>query len=53
LSSTANYECWLKQGGRDTAAHAAEICAKTLAECQQPPMDNAIRAELGEFVIRC
>ncbi len=52
MSPTANYECWLKQGGRDTAARAAEICAETLAECQQPPTDDAIRAEFGEFVIR-
>ena len=27
LSSTANYERWLKQGGKDTAARAGEIYA--------------------------
>ena len=52
LSSSSNYERWLKQGGRDATARAGEICAKTLAEYQQPPMDEAIRAELEEFVIR-
>jgi trimethylamine--corrinoid protein Co-methyltransferase len=52
LSSSSNYERWLKQGGKDATARAAEICAKTLQEYQQPPMDEAIRAELEEFVTR-
>jgi trimethylamine---corrinoid protein Co-methyltransferase len=52
LSSTANYERWLKLGGKDTTARAGEICAKTLAEYQPPPLDDAIRAELEEFVTR-
>jgi trimethylamine---corrinoid protein Co-methyltransferase len=52
LSSTANYERWLKLGGKDTAARAAEICAKTLAEYEPPPLDGAIRAELDEYVTR-
>src|SRR5579864_334461 len=52
LSSTSNYERWLKQGGKDTAARAGEICAKTLDEYQPPPMDEAVRAELQEFVTR-
>jgi len=52
LSSTANYERWLKLGGKDATARASEICAKTLAEYQQPPLDEAIRAELEEYVTR-
>jgi trimethylamine--corrinoid protein Co-methyltransferase len=52
LSSTANYERWLKLGGKDTTARAGEICAKTLEAYQQPPLDDAIRAELEEFVTR-
>ena len=52
LSSTANYERWLKLGGKDAAERAGEICAKTLEEYQQPPMDDAIRAELEEYVAR-
>ena len=52
LSSTANYERWLKQGGKDATARASEICAKTLEEYQPPPLDDAIRAELEEFVAR-
>jgi trimethylamine--corrinoid protein Co-methyltransferase len=52
LSSTANYERWLKLGGKDTTARASEICAKTLAEYEPPPLDEAIRAELGDYVTR-
>ena len=52
LSSTANYERWLKLGGKDATARAGEICAKTLAEYQQPPIDDAIRAELEAYVTR-
>jgi trimethylamine---corrinoid protein Co-methyltransferase len=52
LSSTANYERWLKLGGKDATVRAGEICAKTLAEYQQPPLDEAIRAELADYVAR-
>jgi trimethylamine---corrinoid protein Co-methyltransferase len=52
LSSTANYERWLKLGGKDATVRAGEIAAKTLAEYEQPPLDEAIRAELAEYVTR-
>src|ERR1017187_10067978 len=52
LSSTANFERWLRLGGKDTAARAGEICAKKLEEYEQPPLDDAIRAELEDYVIR-
>jgi trimethylamine--corrinoid protein Co-methyltransferase len=52
LSSTANYERWLKQGGKDTAARAGEICQRTLAEYEPPPIDEAVRAELQAYVDR-
>jgi trimethylamine---corrinoid protein Co-methyltransferase len=52
LSSTANYERWLKLGGQDATARASEICAKTLAEYVEPPMDDAIKAELADYVAR-
>jgi trimethylamine---corrinoid protein Co-methyltransferase len=50
LSSSDNYDRWLRNGGQDTAARAAQICRKTLAEYQPPPMDDAVHAELTEFV---
>src|SRR5712671_6612361 len=52
LSSTANYERWVRLGAKDAAARASEICAKTLEEYEQPPLDDAIRAELEDFVTR-
>src|SRR6202451_3775726 len=52
LSSTANYERWLKLGGLDTTERAGEICAKTLADYEPPPIDDAIREELAEYVTR-
>ena len=52
LSSTANYERWLRLGGKDATARAGEICAKTLADYQQPPLDDAVRAELEDYVTR-
>ena len=52
LSSSANYERWLRTGGKDAAARAGEIAAKRLAEYQAPPLDDAIRAELDDYVTR-
>src|SRR5579875_977416 len=52
LSSTSNYERWLKQGGKDATARAGEICARTLEEYTQPPMDGAVRDELADYVAR-
>jgi trimethylamine--corrinoid protein Co-methyltransferase len=52
LSSSANYERWVRFGAQDTAARAGEIARKRLAEFEPPPLDDAIRAELEEYVIR-
>jgi trimethylamine--corrinoid protein Co-methyltransferase len=52
LSSTSNFERWLKQDGKDTAARAGEIWRAKLAAYEPPPLDDAIRAELDDFVVR-
>ncbi|MFC5993573.1 trimethylamine methyltransferase family protein [Pseudonocardia hispaniensis] len=52
LSSSANYERWMRTGARDAAARAAEISQRTLAEYEPPPLDDAIRAELEEYVVK-
>jgi trimethylamine--corrinoid protein Co-methyltransferase len=52
LSSSDNYERWMRTGARDTAARASEIVAKRLAEYEQPPLDEAVRAELEDYVNR-
>jgi trimethylamine--corrinoid protein Co-methyltransferase len=52
LSSTENYERWNRNGGRDAATRASEIWKKTLEEYEQPPMDDALREQLAEYVSR-
>ena len=52
LSSTANFERWLKLGGKDTAARAGDIWRAKLAAFEPPPLDDAIRAERDDFVQR-
>jgi trimethylamine---corrinoid protein Co-methyltransferase len=52
LSSTANFERWIKLGGKDTAARAGEIWRAKLEQFSPPPLDDAIRAELDDFVQR-
>jgi trimethylamine--corrinoid protein Co-methyltransferase len=52
LSSTENFERWQKNGGRDATERAGEIWRKTLEEYEEPPLDEAIRDELKEYVDR-
>jgi trimethylamine---corrinoid protein Co-methyltransferase len=52
LSSTANFERWLRYGGKDTAERAGEIWQATLDGYQPPPLDDAVRAELDDYVSR-
>jgi trimethylamine---corrinoid protein Co-methyltransferase len=52
LSSTENFERWKKMGGRDAAVRAGEIWRETLEGYEQPPLDDAIREELAEYVTR-
>jgi trimethylamine--corrinoid protein Co-methyltransferase len=52
LSSTANFERWIKLGGKDAAARAGDIWRAKLDSYQPPPLDDAIRAELDDFVAR-
>ncbi len=52
LSSSDNYERWMRNGGNDTAARATKIYKAKLEAYTEPPLDDAIRAELQEYVIR-
>jgi trimethylamine:corrinoid methyltransferase-like protein len=52
LSSTSSFERWLKRGGKDTAVRPGEIWRAKLAAYEPPPPDDAIRAELDDFVVR-
>ena len=52
LSSSDNYERWTRLGARDTATRAGEIVDKKLEEYEAPAIDETIREELEDFVIR-
>ncbi|WP_248580278.1 trimethylamine methyltransferase family protein [Nocardioides sp. InS609-2] len=52
LSSSDNYEKWMRNGGKDANDRAAEIYQKKLVEYEQPALDDAVRQELEEYVIR-
>ena len=52
LSSSENYERWMRNGGNDANDRAAEIYKKTLTDYEQPALDDAIREELQAYVIR-
>jgi trimethylamine---corrinoid protein Co-methyltransferase len=52
LSSTENFERWTRNGGKDAAERAGEIWRRTLEEYEEPPLDEAVRAQLQEFVTR-
>jgi trimethylamine--corrinoid protein Co-methyltransferase len=52
LSSSENYERWMRNGGLDAAARATKIYQQKLEEYDAPPLDDAVRAELEEYVTR-
>src|SRR3954471_4417929 len=52
LSSTENFNRWSRNGGRDATERAGEIWRKTIEEYEQPPIDEAVDAELREYVTR-
>jgi trimethylamine---corrinoid protein Co-methyltransferase len=52
LSSSENYERWMRNGGNDTSARATKIYQAKLEAYEPPPLDDAIRAELEEYVTR-
>jgi trimethylamine---corrinoid protein Co-methyltransferase len=52
LSSSENYERWTRNGGKDATERAGEIYRTRLQEFQQPALDDAVRQELEEYVVR-
>jgi trimethylamine---corrinoid protein Co-methyltransferase len=52
LSSSENYERWMRNGAKDTATRAGEIYKQKLEEYEAPPMDDAVREELEAYVTR-
>jgi trimethylamine---corrinoid protein Co-methyltransferase len=52
LSSSENYERWMRNGGHDANDRARVAYQKTLEDYEQPALDDAIREELEDYVIR-
>jgi trimethylamine--corrinoid protein Co-methyltransferase len=52
LASTENFERWTRNGGLDQAARAARLWRELLERYERPPLDDAVLAELTEFVER-
>ena len=52
LSSTENFDRWTRNGGLDAAARAEKIWRDTLERYEPPPLDDAVRSELQEYVTR-
>jgi trimethylamine--corrinoid protein Co-methyltransferase len=52
LSSSENYERWMRNGAVDANGRAEKIYQKKLADYQPPPLDDGVRAELEDYVSR-
>ena len=52
LSSSDNFERWTRNGSIDTAGRARAIYLDALDKYEEPPMDEAIKAELVEYVAK-
>jgi trimethylamine---corrinoid protein Co-methyltransferase len=52
LSSTENFDRWTRNGGQDAAERAGKIWRDTLESYEEPPIDDGVKAELGEYVVR-
>jgi len=52
LSSSDNFERWTRNGAKDTAARATDLYLKRLEEYEQPPLDDGIREQLEDYVLR-
>jgi trimethylamine---corrinoid protein Co-methyltransferase len=52
LSSSENFERWSRNGGQDAAERAGHIYRSRLQEFVPPALDDAVRQELEEYVVR-
>ncbi|MDT7581297.1 MAG: trimethylamine---corrinoid protein Co-methyltransferase [Pseudonocardiales bacterium] len=52
VNSSDNYDRWMRNGAKDAAARAADVAKKRLDEYVPPPLDDAVREELTEYVTR-
>jgi trimethylamine--corrinoid protein Co-methyltransferase len=47
-----NFDGWANNGGADAAERAGRIYQETLDEYEQPPIDDAVRDELRDYVAK-
>src|SRR6478672_3289547 len=52
VNSSDNYDRWMRNGAKDAAARARDVAQRKLDEYEQPPLDDAVREELAEYVTR-
>ena len=52
VADNASFEQWEEEGSLDTAQRANALWKQQLADYEQPPMDDAIDAELRDFIER-
>ena len=52
VSDWSNFGQWTEAGSRDATTRANEVWKRVLADWEPPPIDDAIVAELDEFVAR-
>jgi trimethylamine--corrinoid protein Co-methyltransferase len=52
VSDWSNFGQWTEAGSRDATTRANEVWKKTIADYEPPAIDDAILAELDEFVAR-
>ena len=52
VNSSDNYDRWMRNGAKDAAARARDVAHKRLDEYEPPPLDDAVREELAEYVTR-
>ncbi len=52
LSSTENFDRWTRNGGLDAAARAERIWRETLENYEPPALDDGVRGQLEEYVVR-
>lgn len=51
-ADNSSFEQWTEEGMRDAAQRANEMWKRELADYEPPPLDDAVAAELAEFVDR-
>lgn len=52
LADNSSFEQWQEEGGLDSVQRANQVWKRILSEYEPPPLDDAVREELDEYVTR-